>query len=258
MGRRRVALASVRGRSRAAALCALSLASLAACGAPAPTAEAPASESATPVVGSASPAVSAKPASEADATEVAELTALTGGGFGRRTDKWDTLSIRFADWPNWKRVRIFGQPTRATFKYGEDGAGLLVVFYTPSEGPDDPRSCLDRFLKFADETASTYDIDYKKSPVYEREQSLPDRSKRPMLVVLAEGKVNAAFANDDYVGAVAVYQSFPGTCLVQAFATKATRHPDLARKARDHWVTEAAPYLTWGAKVTEAPSLDAR
>ncbi len=234
------------------------LAATSGCGAPAPNPDAPTADSAVPVVGSATPAASAKPASEADATEVSELTALTGGGFGRRTDKWDTLSIRFADWPNWKRVRIFGQPTRATFRYGDDAAGLLAVFYTPSEGPDDPRSCLDKFLRFADDTATTYDIDYKKSPVYEREQSLPDRSKRPMLVVLAEGHVNAAFAMDDYAGAVAVYQSFPGTCLVQAFATKATRHPELARKARDHWVTEAAPYLTWGAKVTEAPPLDAR
>ncbi len=183
---------------------------------------------------------------------------LAGSSFGRRSDKWDTLSIRFADWQGWKRVRIFGQPTRATFRYGDDAPALLAVFYEASDGPDDPRACLDKFMHFADEMATTYDIDFKKSPVYEREQSLPDHSKKPMLVVLAEGHVNAAFAQDDYVAALSVYRSFPGTCLVQAFAARSTRHPDLARKARDHWVTEAAPYLTWGAKVTSAPPLDAR
>ena len=228
------------------------------CRAPIPSAESPTPESSVGAPASALPVGSSKPPSEIDSAEVKALEALAGSGFGRRNDKWDTLSIRFADWQSWKRVRIFGQPTRATFRYGDDAPALAVVFYEASEGPDDPRACLDKFLRFADEMATTYDIDFKKSPVYEREQSLPDRSKKPMLVVLAEGHVNAAFAQDDYVGAAAVYQSFPGTCLVQAFTAKSTRHPDLARKARDHWVTEAAPYLTWAAKVTSAPPLDAR
>ena len=202
--------------------------------------------------------MSHKTPSEADAIEVSELQTLAGDSFGRRTDKWDTLSIRFADWPNWKRVRILGEPTRATFRYGDDASALSVVFYEAADGSSEPSACLDHFMHFADEMATTYDIDFKRSPVYNREQSLPDHSKKPMLVVLAEGHVNAAFAMDDYVGAVAVYQSFPGTCLVQAFAARSTRHADLARKARDHWVTECAPYLTWGKNVTDAPTLDSR
>lgn len=115
-------------------------------------------------------------------------------------------------------------------------------------------------MSFADDTANAFGINYQHSPVYEREQTLGAGKTAPMLVVLAEGHIDSPFASGDYQGAVAVYQSFPKTCLVQAFAVKSRRHPDLAKRVRDRWVNDGAPGLGWNPKknLTEAPSRDAR
>ena len=60
-----------------------------------------------------------------------------------------------------------------------------------------------------------------------------------------------------YVG-IAVYDSWPGTCLVQAIAVKSTHHADVARRVRDRWLTEGAPGLRWEKALTAAPTTEAR
>ena len=74
-----------------------------------------------------------------------------------------------------------------------------------------------------------------------------------MIVELLDGRLDSILGRDDYVGAVAAYQSFPGTCLVEGFAVVATNHRELAVKVRDRWVAEGAAKLGWNSFVKEAP-----
>ena len=188
-----------------------------------------------------------EPGGDAADPELAALTRLAEGDVTRRWDKPEVLAVHLVDSKLWRRVKASSLPARVMFRYGDDTHALAVVMYQPSDGPDDPASCLKKFMSFADDAASTYDISYDASPVYPREQSL-EGVKKPMVIQLAEGRVNAPFFQDDYVGGIAAYQSFPGTCLVEAIAFIATKHPAAARRARDRWVNDAAPLLQWDMK----------
>ena len=220
----------------------------------------PASSASAPPASSSAAASPAQPGAGNDDPELGALERLLSQPIGKRTDKDDTLRIAFPDPKNWRRVTIIGQPTRATYRYGDDAHALETIFYTDAEGRDDLQACLSAFLSFVDETATAFDISYKRSPTYEREQTLPGGKTAPMLVVLAEGHIDNPLVSGDYVGAVAVYTSFPKTCLVQAFAVKSKKHPDEAKRARDRWVNDGAPALAWNPKkvTTDAPPRTAR
>src|SRR5262245_56181587 len=60
----------------------------------------------------------ANPGGDAADPERAALERLMREPWGYRKDRWSTLRIPLADWKHWRRVKIFGHPTRATFRYG--------------------------------------------------------------------------------------------------------------------------------------------
>jgi hypothetical protein len=200
-----------------------------------------------------------EPGGDAPDKELAALMRLTNAAdIGQRNDKWGTLKMGQIDPNHWKRATIFGTPTRVTFTYGDDSHAVSAVVYEPSEGPSDPRSCLAKFMRFANEMAQTYDIDYQVSPIHDAEQVV-DGVKKPIAEVMVEGRVNSPFMANAYAAGIVAYQSFPGTCLVQSFAAVATRHPEVARKVRDTWMASAAPVMFWNPKTVtdKAPPFDA-
>ncbi|MEZ4310868.1 MAG: hypothetical protein R3F14_22730 [Polyangiaceae bacterium] len=193
------------------------------------------------------------PGGDADDPVKAALQRLLTEPFSsKRRDRFRTLAVPLADWKNWRRTRIPSQPLRATFRYGDDHLALIALRYTPIEGPDDPEHCLADFVKYATPIADSYGIRLGKSELVSTQQDFRGET-RPILVRLQEGGIDSVFKADDYMGFIAAYQSWPGTCLVQSFAVVATDHPDLARKVRDRWVAEAIPKLTWERRVKQAP-----
>jgi hypothetical protein len=224
---------------------------------------APASVQAAPSAPSASPAPSptaaakAAPASQEADPERAVLEKLLNEPWGFRKDRWNTLRVPLADWQTWRRVRIWGHPTRATYKYGQGHEAIDTVLYTPSEGPSDLAGCMAKFNEYASTTAQAYGVRMSEPQLIKMNQQIDDETK-PMLVELREGSIDSLLAVNDYVGALAVYSSYPGTCLVRGFAVVATNHRELAIKVRDRWVREAAPGLRWENKTKEAPATDAR
>lgn len=198
------------------------------------------------------------PGGDADDPVRAALERLLAEDIHSRADKFNTLKVPLPDHEHWRRVKIWGYPTRATFRYGDDHHALSVVWYTeaPSGGSEDSvGACYDAFLAFAEEVAHGYKADYDLSPLEVRERELAGEASQ-MLVRKVEGHVSAAFVSDDYVGSFAVYPSWPGTCLVHGFAVVATDHPELAREVRDRWLDEAADKLRW--KSTTQPALEDR
>ena len=170
----------------------------------------------------------------------------------KRRDRWNTLAVPLADWKHWRRIKIWGHPTRASFQYGKDYTAMVTLRYSPIDGPNDPEHCLADFIKFASPVAENYGIRLGQSQLVKTTQAFREE-RRPVLVRLQEGGVESIVASDDYMGFMAAYQSWPGTCLVQGFAVVATEHPDLAKKVRDRWVAEAVGKLAWDKKLTETP-----
>ncbi len=91
----------------------------------------------------------------------AALERLLSEKITRKVDKWLTLNVYMPDGKNWKRVRFWGYPTRAGYRYGkEPHVAMGVVTYTKAEGGDDsPTACLKAFAEKARETADEFDVD---------------------------------------------------------------------------------------------------
>ncbi|MCC6558075.1 MAG: hypothetical protein IT372_34440 [Polyangiaceae bacterium] len=199
----------------------------------------------------------ANPGGDAADPEQAALQRLLDEPWGRRRDRFGTLSVPLADWKKWRRVRIWTQPTRATYRYGDNHYAVATVLYTPIKGRNDPDTCLADFWQKAAPQADAYGVRLGDAQLLRTIQDV-DGETRPLVLKILDGSVDSVLASDDYVGAVAVYQSWPETCLVHAFAVKSTEHRDLALKIRDRWIKEGAPKLRWLPKVTAAPPTTAR
>lgn len=189
--------------------------------------------------------------------EAAALKRLLEEGPGFRRDYYKTLQVWLPDSKKWRRVRLWGQPTRATYRYGDKHYAVASVWYQPAKKGDDADACMAQFFDFATPIAESFDVKFGAPKVSRTLQSV-DGAPRPMLVEVVDGSIDGLFKSDEYVGAVASYSSWPGTCLVQAFAVVATEHRDLAVQVRDRWVAEVAPKLRWEAKIKTAPKTDAR
>ncbi|MEM1031016.1 MAG: hypothetical protein AAGN82_11740 [Myxococcota bacterium] len=108
------------------------------------------------------------PAGDADSPVDAALTRLLEEPIGHKTDKFRTYEAMFADASHWKRVRFWGYPSRAGFRYGKDNYAVSVMLYEPSDD-DDPNACLTAFAKKALHTARLFDV--KTGPVERLERT---------------------------------------------------------------------------------------
>jgi hypothetical protein len=199
----------------------------------------------------------ANPGGDAADPERAALERLLKEPWGHCDDRYGTLQLALADPKKWRRVRIWNHPTRATYRYGDDHHAVATVLYEPTSGPSDPDSCLEEFWAKNAPLADAYGVRLGPSELLRTTQEI-DGEVRPLLVKVLEGSFESVLSSDDYVGAVAAYESWPGTCLFHALAIKSTEHPALARQVRERWVNEGAPKLRWLRTVTEAPKPEAR
>jgi hypothetical protein len=197
------------------------------------------------------------PGGDAADPERAALERLLVEPWGRQQDRFKTLDVPLVDWKSWRRVRILTYPTRATFRYGDEHYAALSVLYTDTSGPSDPDSCLDEFWTKTAPLADGYGVRLGEAQIIRTTQEI-DGEVRPLVFKVLQGSVASVLASDEYVGAIAVYESWPGTCLVAAMAVKASQHPELARRVRDRWIDEGAPKLRWISRITEAPATSAR
>jgi hypothetical protein len=97
------------------------------------------------------------PAGDAANPTDAALLRLRDEPIGIKDDRFRTLRPRFADARNWKRVRFFGHPTRAAFRYGDDGYAVAVILYSEA-ADDEPRACLDATIARAARIGKTFDV----------------------------------------------------------------------------------------------------
>src|SRR5262245_52802112 len=85
------------------------------------------------------------PGGDAADPEAAALGRLLQEPWGHRKDRFNTLKVPLADWKKWRRVRIWSQPTRAAYRYGDNHYALSAILYTKVDGPNDPDRCLEEF-----------------------------------------------------------------------------------------------------------------
>lgn len=194
------------------------------------------------------------------------------------TDKPKTLRVDLADGRHWRRVRVWGVPTRVAFRYGDDHYAIAALFYSEAEPGDTPDTCLQRFVSRARAMAKVFGLEsgplsrqegfhHPRQSVLEPAPPPPDvrpgaepeqrRVDKPMPVIRAEAESSALDAGR-WIAAAASYHLWPGRCLVQAFAVDADGHPELAAAVVDRWVKQGAGRLVWTPSLWEAPPIENR
>jgi hypothetical protein len=197
------------------------------------------------------------PGGDAPDPEQAALERLLSQPWGDRADRYRTLHLGLMDSPHWERVKFFAFPTRVAYRFGDEHIGVIALWYKRAEGKDDPESCIAAFAKDAMPTVETFNVQLLQSAVMHEHQEV--RGERKVVAIkLVEGSMDSLLGSGDYVGAIAAYESWPGTCLLQGFAAKADKHHELAERVRDRWVREGASRLAWDRRIREAPTFDAR
>jgi hypothetical protein len=211
------------------------------------------------------------PGGDAADPEWAALERLAGEPWGSRRDRFNSLIIPLVDARHWQRVKLWGYPSRAAFRFGDDHHGVLAVWYRPTTEATDPESCLARFVAEARPAAELYGARILESHLVHTVQraglaglaglasGAPPRpqSSQAMVVQVIDAEVAGFFGADkEWAGALAAYPSWPGTCLIQGFVVAATKHKALAGRIRDRWVTEGATALAWHPRLSEAPAFD--
>lgn len=197
------------------------------------------------------------PGGDASDPERAALERLADQPFGARTDEFRTLRVPVPDWPHWDRVTVFGHPTRLNVRYGDERYALGTVLYRPIDGVSSPERCLQKFNADADLVAKAYGVRIQRGATL-RQPYRFQGEERELVVQVQDGSIDSVLAQEDYVGAVVSYPSWPGTCLVYGFAVMSTNHPELAERVRDRFIDDGADRLRWERKVRKAPPFDTK
>jgi hypothetical protein len=226
---------------------------------PPPQAPPPPPQAPDPAAGVASPrsVTAAHPGGDAADPELAAFSLLEREGFEYRRDRYNTLSLQLMDAKHWRRVKLWGYATRVAFRFGDEHYGVVAVWYEPAKGPDDPESCLKRFIDEGRPAAEAFGVDAREVRLVRTLQQDGLRTK-PMVIDVIDAQLKATDEPKEMAGAIAAYTSWPGTCLIQGFVVIAAKHGDIARRIRERWVVEGAPRLEWHPRVSAAPAFDSR
>lgn len=197
------------------------------------------------------------PGGDAADPEWAALDRLSREPWGARRDRADTLLIPLVDAGHWTRVRLWGYPTRAAFRFGDEHYGVVAVWYQKAAGKSDALSCLEQFIEDARPAAEQYGVHVLHTHRYPTVQRSRGKATRVEVQVI-DASVEGIFSEKQYRGALASHTSWPGTCLIEGFVVRADKHPDLASKVRERWVTQSAARVVWHPRVMEPPGFDDR
>lgn len=198
------------------------------------------------------------PGGDADDPELAALQRLAAEPWGYKKDRYNTLIVPLIDWRHWQRVKLWGHPTRAAYRYGDEHYAVIGIWYTPTDGDNDPDTCLKKFLAEATPPAEAYGVRVGETKLIHTDQTI-DGEERPVVIKVMDGSLESLFGSNEYVGGLAAFQSWPGTCLLEGLAVVSTKHRDVALKIRERWLKEnGVKLLHWEKNIVDAPPTDAR
>lgn len=176
-----------------------------------------------------------EPGGDAHDPHLAALLRLGSEPWGFRTDRQSSLRIPMPDDRNWRRVKFFGMPTFAAFRYGDAHHAVIAVWVRAIEEgeADDLESCLDRFEKWGEPKARSFGVKLE-SPA-----SAQARWHRGEVVIRSvDARIESWFSKKRFSAAYAAYRMWPGSCTVVGIAVASQGAEEEARRARDRYVNE--------------------
>lgn len=176
-----------------------------------------------------------EPGGDAHDPHLAALLRLVNEPWGFRRDRQDALRIPMPDYENWRRVRFFGVPSFAAFRYGDAHHAVIGVWVRPAEDGenDDLAACLDRFESWGEPMARRFRL---KTTRPMTSQARWDRGD--VLIRSVEARIDSLLSKKSFAAAFAAYRIWPDTCTVLGVAMASGDAEEEARKARDRYVQE--------------------
>ncbi len=186
-----------------------------------------------------------EPGGDAHDPHLAALERLMQQPWGFRQDRQKALRVPMPDWPNWRRVRFFGMPTFAAFRYGDAHHAVIGVWVRAVEEgqPDDPGSCLAHFEAWGEPRARSFRV--KLEPATTKRIRF---GKDEITVRSLEARIDTLLKKSSYSAAYAAYPLWPGTCTVVGIAVASKDAGDAARLVRDRYVDEGFQKLIRASK----------
>lgn len=176
-----------------------------------------------------------EPGGDAHDPHLAALARLNEKPWGFRIDRQEALRIPMPDWENWRRVKFFGMPTFAAFRYGDAHHAVIAAWLRKVEPGqvDDLEACLDRFERWGEPTARTFGVKMDR-PVTTRARW----AKGDVVIRSLDAKLDTLFSKKSYAAAYAAYRIWPGTCTVIGVAVASRDSEREARQVRDRYARE--------------------
>jgi hypothetical protein len=178
-----------------------------------------------------------EPGGDAPDQHAAALARLVTLPFGWGSDKDDQVRIMLPDAGMWKRVRYRGFEHLTGFRYGEDHHAISVVIVHDTREGRAPTS--ETCMRYAETLARprARALSVETQPIVETK--LTWRGK-PLIVHSTDGEFPFGFRRIAFAAAWVAYPAYESACLYQAFGVKYEGSPEIARRLRDRWVSEAA------------------
>ena len=192
------------------------------------------------------------PGGDAANPELAALERLEREPWGLQRDRFNTVLVPLPDARTWKHVTLWGIPTRAAFRFGDEHYGVVGVWYEATTERSDPQSCLERFVASRRKLVEASGFRVVVAPVASGAQAI---RSGPVGGPALDASSDSPLWTRAYAGALASLPSWPGSCLIEGFMVAAGKHRELAARVRDRSVAEGATHSIWQSRVMRAPGL---
>jgi len=180
------------------------------------------------------------PGGDAPDPHAASLVQMLKGPFGWANDKDDQVRVMLPNASLWKRVRYHGFEHLTGFRYGSDHHAIAVVLVEDTRQGRAPTSetCMRHAETLARPRAREFALEVQ--PIVETRVNWRGKS---LVMHSTQGEFPFGFRRISFAAAWVAYPAYESSCLYQVFAAKYEGQPELARKLRDRWMTEAATQI---------------
>jgi hypothetical protein len=176
-----------------------------------------------------------EPGGDADDPHRAALERMLAEPWGSRNDRDDQVVAPLPDAPKWRRIRYWGFDHLTGFRYGKTyhAVGAIAVQNMPPGTPVRSETCLAEFEAWARPQMKGLDVRFE--PFHTTVTRWKDQ---PLVIQSMDGWVSWGLSSTEFSAAWAAYPAYKDACLIYAIAVNWRDSKELARRARDRFVSE--------------------
>jgi hypothetical protein len=175
---------------------------------------------------------------EGGARHAAALEQLKVSPLGWRADRQNSLRLPLPDAGRWTRVKFWGVPSLAAFRYGKAHHAVIGGFVVHVPDETAPGACSAAFERTAEPLAESFDVVI----AHDAPQAIPWYGRIVDIDSLVATAETLAF-HEQYAVAYGAYPAWRGACLVLGIAIPARGDPDRAKAVRDRFVAQVLPKI---------------